>query len=51
MDMQFRTDIVDWFYNTFEIDIDALKDMTGRYINTDSEDSRQKIDMYDKHIE
>lgn len=34
----FRADIVDWFYRTFEVDIDALKKMTGRYNNKDSDD-------------
>lgn len=29
----FRGDIVDWFYNTFEVDIDALKIITGRDYN------------------
>lgn len=33
-----RANIVDWFYNTFEVDIDTLKDMTGRDINVDSRD-------------
>lgn len=37
-----RANIVDWFYKTFEVDIDALKEMTGRYIKTDREDHRQK---------
>ena len=45
-----RANIVDWFYNTFEVDIDALKEMTGRYINTDSGDSRQKS-IYEKYAE
>ena len=45
-----RASIVDWFYNTFEVDMDALKEMTGRYINTDSEDSRQKS-IYEKYAE
>ncbi len=44
----FRADIVGWFSLTFEVDIDALKEMTGRYINTDSTDHKQKsaYEMY-----
>ena len=45
-----RASIVDWFYKTFEVDIDSLKEITGRYINTDSEDSRQKS-IYEKYAE
>lgn len=37
-----RANIVDWFYKTFEVDIDALKEMTEREINTDIGDHRQK---------
>lgn len=39
----FRADIVDWFYKTFEVDIDALKEMTGRYDNKNSEDIPEYI--------
>lgn len=39
----FRADIVDWFYKTFEVDIDALKKMTGRYDNKNSEDIPEYI--------
>ena len=39
----FRADIVDWFYKTFEVDIDALKEMTGRYDNVNSEDMPEYI--------
>ena len=39
----FRADIVDWFYKTFEVDIDALKEMTGRYDNKDSNDIPEYI--------
>ena len=39
----FRADIVDWFYKTFEVDIDALKEMTGRYDNKDSDDIPEYI--------
>ena len=39
----FRADIVDWFYKTFEVDIDALKEMTGRYDNINSEDIPEYI--------
>jgi len=39
----FRADIVDWFYKTFEVDIDALKEMTGRYGNKDSADIPEYI--------
>ena len=39
----FRADIVDWFYKTFEVDIDALKEMTGRYDNKDSDDISEYI--------
>lgn len=39
----FRADIVDWFYKTFEVDIDALKEMTGRYENKDSDDIPEYI--------
>ena len=39
----FRADIVDWFYNTFEVDIDALKEMTRRYDNKDSDDIPEYI--------
>ena len=46
----FRADIVDWFYKTFKVDIDALKGITGRDINIDSEDSRQK-NIYEKYVE
>lgn len=45
-----RANIVDWFSKTFEVDIDALKEMTGRYINTDSEDNRQKS-VYEMYAE
>ena len=45
-----RAAIVDWFYKTFEVNIDALKEMTGRDINIDSEDSRQK-NIYEKYAE
>lgn len=45
-----RVNIVDWFYKTFEVDIDALKEMTRRYINTDSEDSKQK-NVYEMYAE
>lgn len=31
----FSSDIVDWFYNTFEVDIDALKLITKRETNID----------------
>lgn len=34
--------IVDWFSKTFEVDIDALMEITGRCINTDSEDYKRK---------
>ncbi len=34
--------VVDWFYKTFEVDIDALKEITGRDINIDSEVHKQK---------
>ena len=37
-----RANIVDWFCKTFEVDIDALKEMTEREINTDIGDHRQK---------
>ena len=37
-----RASIVDWFYKTFEVDLDALKEMTGRSINTDNTDHKQK---------
>lgn len=46
----FRANIVDWFCKTFEVDIDALKEMTGRYLNTDSEDSKQKS-IYEMYAE
>ena len=48
----FRADIVDWFYKTFEVDIDALKEMTGRYINTDSESHKQRsvYEIYGEQI-
>ncbi len=39
----FRADIVDWFYKTFEVDIEALKEMTGRYDNKDSDDIPEYI--------
>ncbi len=39
----FRADIVDWFYKTFEMDIDALKGITGRYDNKNSEDMPEYI--------
>lgn len=39
----FRADIVDWFYKTFEVDIDALKEITGRYDNVNSEDIPEYI--------
>lgn len=39
----FRADIVDWFYKSFEVDIDALKEMTGRYDNKDSNDIPEYI--------
>lgn len=39
----FRADIVDWFYKTFEVDIDALKEMTGRYDNKGSDDIPEYI--------
>ena len=39
----FRADIVDWFYKTFEVDIDALKEMTRRYDNKDSDDIPEYI--------
>lgn len=38
-----RANIVDWFYKTFEVDIDALKEMTGRYDNKNSEDIPEYI--------
>ncbi len=34
--------VVDWFYKTFEVDIDSLKEITGRDINIDSEVHKQK---------
>ena len=34
--------VVDWFYKTFEVDIDALKEIIGRDINIDSEVHKQK---------
>ena len=34
--------VVDWFYKTFEVDIDSLKEITGRDINIDSEVHTQK---------
>ena len=37
-----RANIIDWFCKTFEVDIDALKEMTGRDINIDSANHRQK---------
>jgi len=37
-----RANVVDWFYKTFEVDIDALKEITGRDINIDNEDHKQK---------
>lgn len=37
-----RANVVDWFYKTFEVDIDALKEITGRDINIDSEVHKQK---------
>lgn len=48
-----RADVVDWFYKTFEVDIDALKEMTGRYINTDSESHNQKsvYEIYAEQIQ
>lgn len=39
----FRADIVDWFYKTFEVDIDTLKEMTGRYDNKNSDDIPEYI--------
>lgn len=43
-----RVLLIDWFCKTFEVDIDSLKEMTGRYINTDSTDHKQKsaYEMY-----
>ena len=38
-----RANIVDWFCKTFEVDIDALKEMTGRYDNKNSEDIPEYI--------
>ena len=34
--------VVDWFYKTFEVDVDSLKEITGRDINIDSEVHKQK---------
>ena len=34
--------VVDWFYKTFEVDSDSLKEITGRDINIDSEVHKQK---------
>lgn len=45
-----RANIIDWFCKTFEVDIDALKEMTGRDINIDSEDSKQKS-IYEMYAE
>jgi len=39
----FRADIVDWFYKTFEVDMDALKEMTGRDYNKSSDDIPEYI--------
>ena len=45
-----RANIVDWFYKTFEVDIDALKEMTGRHINIDIGDHKQKS-TYEIYVE
>lgn len=39
----FRVNILDWFHNIFEVDIDALKKLTGRYSNKKSSEYQNKV--------